>query len=55
MTTTKVIVAYVPVIHRGYLDFFSKHQDVEKIFLLDSDYTDQFRSLQKDVRALKAD
>lgn len=47
----RIIVAYVPVIHQGYLRFFNHFAGVP-IFLLTKELTDHFRSLQKDIRAL---
>ncbi|MDQ3008071.1 MAG: deaminase [bacterium] len=49
---TAVIVAYVPVIHQGYLRFFSRHPEVSTIFILDLELTQTYEPLQKDIRAL---
>ncbi|HEX7018200.1 MAG TPA: deaminase [Patescibacteria group bacterium] len=51
MSMKQLIVAYVPVIHAGYLRFFEQFADVP-IYLLAKEVTDQFRPLQKDIRAL---
>lgn len=47
----QVIVAYVPVVHQGYLNFFSQFAEAP-IFIVSRQLTDQFRPLQKDIRAL---
>lgn len=47
----KTIIAYIPVIHQGYIDFFSK-QKPDIIYVLGKTITSQFRPLQKDIRAL---
>lgn len=49
------IVAYVPVLHRGYLNFFAKYPEIKTLYLLDESLTHQWRSLQKDLRALPAE
>ena len=51
-STSTAIVAYVPVIHRGYLQFFEKYSDVETLYVLDSDILKEIDYLRKDVRAL---
>lgn len=48
----EVIVAYVPVLHRGYLDFFLKHHDAETCYVFSDDLIAEFGHLRKDVRAL---
>lgn len=47
----KVIIAYIPVLHQGYIRFLEKNQ-VDKVFVLGQSITQQFRPLQKDIRAL---
>ncbi len=47
----QIIVAYVPVIHQGYVNFLSKYKGLP-LYLLDREVTNQWRPLQKDVRAL---
>ncbi|MEI6741597.1 MAG: deaminase [bacterium] len=49
------IVAYVPVLHRGYLDFFNRHRNANAIYLLDRGFCIQEQSkLEKDIRSLDA-
>lgn len=47
----KTIVAYIPVLHQGYLNFFNKNQ-ADQILVLGRSISNQFRPLQKDIRAL---
>lgn len=47
----KTIIAYIPVLHQGYVDFFKKNK-VDQILVMGRSITDQFRPLQKDIRAL---
>ena len=47
----QIIIAYVPVIHRGYLKFFQKYPAAD-LYLLNQDIANQWRPLQKDIRAL---
>lgn len=48
----KVILAYVPVLHRGYLAFFLKHRDVETCYIFSAELIAGFTHLRKDMRAL---
>lgn len=47
----KTIIAYIPVIHRGYLDFFQKHAH-SNLFILGKEIIAESKPLTKDVRAL---
>lgn len=47
----KTIIAYIPVLHQGYIDFFQKNK-AELILVMGRSVTDQFRPLAKDIRAL---
>lgn len=49
----KVILAYIPVLHQGYLQLFAKHPEAKELWLLGSDFISDYRQLVKDVRALK--
>lgn len=46
-----VVVAYIPVVHRGYLEFLADVQPQE-VWLLGADVIAEFPHLRKDVRAL---
>lgn len=49
----KKLVAYVPVLHRGYLDLFRKHSsEADKIYILGSDFIKEFSTLHQEIRAL---
>ncbi len=51
----KVILAYMPVIHRGYIELLARHQDAEMLYVLDRELAIELdRDLRKDVRALSA-
>lgn len=53
-TAAENIIAYIPVIHRGVVAWLSKHPNAE-ILVLGKTITEQFRPLQKDIRALSAE
>jgi dCMP deaminase len=49
----QLILSYIPVIHAGYLEFFAKYPQAE-IWVVDKEILkSEFRSLQKDIRALE--
>ena len=48
----KIIIAYVPVLHSGYLEFFERHKDAGALYLFSSDLIGMFEFLKKDLRAL---
>ena len=49
----KLIIAYVPVIHAGYLMFFRKYRDIDEIAILGPSIIHQFDHLvRKDIRAV---
>ncbi len=51
-TNKKIIIAYVPVLHEGYLRFFNKHRDAKELFLIGTDISKNYRQLTKDLRAI---
>lgn len=51
MDDKKIVVAYVPVLHRGYIDFFTKHSD-SYICIFSEGLIKEFPYLRKDIRAL---
>ena len=52
---SRVIIAYIPVLHRGYLDFFNRHRDVEALYILKRRFVIELQPvLRKDIRALDA-
>ena len=49
----KVILAYIPVLHQGYLQLFSKHPEAESLYIFGEELIAHFDHLQrKDIRAL---
>lgn len=52
-TTQQLILAYIPVLHQGYLDFFARHKRAKTLLLIGPEFTSHYRSMQKDLRALK--
>lgn len=48
----KFVLAYVPVLHRGYLKFFKSQTDAITFFIIDQEFLDDFEWLRKDIRAL---
>lgn len=51
----KVIIAYIPVLHRGYLDFFDRHRDAEALYVIKRNLVIELQpALRKDIRAFDA-
>ncbi|OGL31181.1 hypothetical protein A3F37_02315 [Candidatus Saccharibacteria bacterium RIFCSPHIGHO2_12_FULL_41_12] len=48
----KIIVAYLPVLHSGYINFFKQNPDCSTLYIIGPDIIDNYRPIQKDVRAL---
>jgi dCMP deaminase len=48
----KAIVAYVPVLQRGYWRFFEKYGDAEALYILGEDLIGETDYLRKEIRAL---
>lgn len=48
----EAVVAYVPVIHAGYVELFERHSSAD-MHVLDTDVLSNFPDLRKDIRALK--
>src|SRR3989344_8363202 len=49
-----IIVAYVPVLHAGYLQFFDKYKNAEnpRIYVLYGEILEEFEWLNRDIRAI---
>jgi len=45
-------VAYIPVLHNGYVQLFAKRPEIDRLFLLTSQLFPDDRSLVKDLRAV---
>ncbi len=48
----KVIVAYIPVIHKGYLQFLQKYNSASVLYVLSDELLAEFDQLRKDIRRL---
>lgn len=48
---SKAIVAYIPAIHKGYLNFFKKFPDAA-LFILGKDFLGEMPRIERDIRAL---
>ncbi len=46
------ILAYIPVLHRGYLQFFESFPDADTLVLLPADLAKEFTPSHKEIRAL---
>lgn len=53
VTNNTALVAYVPVLHAGYMNFFSKYPEADLVIVDKDLLNEQFRSIQKDIRALE--
>lgn len=51
--TRKVIVAHIPVLHRGYLQLFKAHPHHRELFVVGKDILKKFDYTRKDLRALE--
>ena len=50
--SAKIVVAYVPVLHEGYRQFFERHADCDTLILIGPEIIKEFKPLAKDLRAL---
>ncbi|NTV31309.1 deoxycytidylate deaminase [candidate division WWE3 bacterium] len=48
----KVIVAYIPILHRGYIDLLKCHADADQLCIISQELIDQFDYLAKEIRSL---
>jgi len=48
----KIVIAYVPALHDGYYQFFSKHAPGADLFILGSEIIEKFPHLKKEIRQL---
>jgi dCMP deaminase len=51
----KIVIAYIPVLHQGYLNFLNKHQDADSLFIFGPEIIAEFDHLAKEIRALPSD
>jgi dCMP deaminase len=52
VTTKKILAGYIPVIHKGYVNFFKKFNDIDGIYVFDRELIQLEDYLRKDLRAL---
>ncbi len=52
---TRVVVAYIPVLHEGYRRFLAAHAQGLRAFVIGPELYDDDRALAKDIRRLDAD
>jgi len=51
---TKIIFAYIPILHQGYWQFFKKYaSEVQALYLFGEELIQEFDHLRKDIRALE--
>jgi dCMP deaminase len=50
----EVVLAYVPVLHEGYVRFFAQHARGRELLLIGPELHEDYRPLAKDVRAVEA-
>jgi dCMP deaminase len=48
----KILIAFVPVIHKGYLDFFKKYPD--QLFILGEELIEDYTPLTRDLRTVSS-
>lgn len=49
MNKNKIIIFYMPVIHRGYLNFIEKYTGIREIGILDEDLIAEGDYLKKEI------
>jgi dCMP deaminase len=49
----QTVIAYIPALHKGYIDFFKKYPGT--LYLLDSDLVLEVPRLERDIRAIGAE
>lgn len=49
----KLLIAYVPVIHEGYVELFRKHADSDIVFVLGQQLVDELLEGHKEIRAIE--
>jgi len=54
-SASSVLIAYVPVLHEGYLRLFQKYSKVDCMYVLDTSVLEQFDYIRKDLRQLSAE
>jgi len=52
MPKKQLILGYVPVLHRGYMDFFKAYPDAKELYVFGNDVLKKIDYIRKDLRAL---
>ena len=53
MASSKVIIAFIPVLHEGYRKFLERNKDAQTLYIYGGDIVEkEFPHLQKEIRAL---
>lgn len=56
MPALRKLIVYMPVFHKGYLDFFNSQKDsIEKIFLIDTALVSKLSTHEPDIAALETE
>ena len=51
-----LLILYVPVLHKGYVQVFSDHADkVDALYVIGDNFIDEFKFLHKEIRAIEPD
>jgi len=52
----KILILYIPVIHKGYLDLFERIQDnISKVYILDEELQNELSEIKPDIAAISAE
>jgi len=52
----KILILYIPVIHKGYLDFFKKNlKNISDIYIIDEKLQKELSDIKPDIASLKSD
>lgn len=49
----KILIAYIPVLHKGYLQFLQNNGDVDRVYVVSPELLAQFPHIRKDIRSLE--
>lgn len=50
----KIIILYIPALHKGYIDFITKHNP-QRVYLIDLELIREIPRLERDIRAIDSD
>lgn len=53
MSKPTAILAYIPVLHQGYLQLFTQHSGVQNLYILPDKIAQEFTPVHKELRALE--